>query len=226
MSYCEFSAILGTKTLRFVHPFTWSDNCEGFFFQCLKNPEIRDEMQDVISKISPKAKIDIEKYGFDTLLNKVRAICFTKSRDCAEMWSKYDYGETAIMIEIDAERIKRLNEHGYQNNYVGLFPINYVGELSLEDEARQAIHEEWISARALFTTKRTVFQFENEVRALIAMNKTPSSHLESVNLKIPNLSALTGVMVHPSAQDDYIERVRTECENRNLTWLGKSNQII
>lgn len=99
----QLKKVVETKTLYFARPFEeWEDTCEGYLFRELKNGDLstkqefldtfpEDQRENVIKSINS--------------CKDVRAMCWSYSKDDAELWSAYNYDAESVMYAVNKKEL-------------------------------------------------------------------------------------------------------------------------
>ncbi|WP_268055983.1 DUF2971 domain-containing protein [Clostridium estertheticum] len=93
----------------------------------------------------------------------VKGQCWTNNGESDALWRIYSNNNMAIRIEVEEEKINRLNN-------VTINEVKYINKLSLEAELQQMRADDTLDVRKAFCSKRNEFRHENEVRLLSEIN--------------------------------------------------------
>lgn len=168
------------------------------------------------------------------LVGLLKCLCWSTVRNSVAMWSIYSSGNKSIMIKTTKEKLANLSNG--PKKFVKVCPVEYISELSLEDEIRRCIEKNRIfKLFEVFITKRDAFKHENEYRAFIGseQNRTfvcggqnsnvTNTHKEAININIPNISTfIDEVLIHPLASEWYVKIVKKFCEGKLTCSIQKS----
>lgn len=218
----RFCEMLFSQKLTLVSPEKWSDKYENYLLQiCKINNEVQQlkndfEKENNLTEFEAQRLIDFANY----VCKKARCICFSMSIDSEVMWNSYNYNRETIMWKTTDKKVSSINQTfdlaivKYDLETVGI--NSYLKLLGLYNN-RPSIKNSW----ELFAHKRRMFEYEHEIRVIDIYNtevdKEYSSYL------IPSIKDFVdGVIVHPLADESYVEAIKVICDHFEIPFLGKS----
>lgn len=194
MSFEVFIDIVINKKLTLLSPTKWEDSYEGWFLKGMTKSE--------------KVGTMIKKY-----IDSVCGQCWSKNGDHVPLWSIYSYGNKSIMIKTTLEDLESLN-----GVYCKEMTYSDGAEISIDEIVKLLTEPTPENMLIPFTKKRSGFEHENEYRIFAFTECKPS-----IDIMIPNITEFVkGVMVHPFADDWYVDIVKSVCDKFNLPFDGKS----
>ena len=225
MSFQRFYQLLFQKKIVLVLPEKWDDEYEQFWLKSLASPEGQARCRKYIEGLSGnKAKINDEIEKLSGLLFKATyCLCFSTKKDSEILWRAYSDNKKGIMIATTREKIESvfpelpvikevvydLDQRDMFGSFMKHFKVLSDGSVIHWDISDFLLH------------KRECFSYEEEVRVMVHDWKATESGLLPVS--IPDLRAfIDGVMVHPSADQEYVEVIELLCDHFSLPFLGKS----
>lgn len=220
ISLAEFVEITVCQRLRLKHPDVWPDKYEGYFHKALMQEVGRKSFEHALVErgISTSAFQKISEI-ISLYVNHTYCTCCSGACDSVLMWSAYNYENRTIMLEFDEDQLRSLDDS------IQLVPVKY--DLENFGIGGYAAYIESISDTAgltspaeLLSHKRACFSYENEVR-IMSSDFTCTGGTKV--LSIPNLNALiTKVLVHPLADETYIDLISDICNLKKIQFAGKS----
>lgn len=196
-----FADIVANKQLNLVSPAYWEDTYEGWFWNTL------------VENGKPEQSQMVKEFR-----NCVFAQCWSKNKDSVALWSIYSYNQKAIMIESSWEKLKTL-----PNVIIKEIEYSEKAEINVDELYQILFHQSKDNLVLPYTKKRSGFAHENEVR-LFVVNKNFNGEKKSYTIQIENPSdIITNVLVHPFAQDWYVEIIERFCNTFNIPFGGKSD---
>ena len=185
-SFEQLVDIMQRKALAFVLPFLWDDPFEGYIVKILKDGDGLQRVRDVLDMLEyqPGTKVLLlSLFGVASKLYHGQS--WTQLSESDALWRIYSHNNFAIRLEIKESNIALLDG-------VKAYMVNYVDSLDLTEEIKSIPvegHPVNITTHThkIFTTKRSAFSHEKEVR-LLADNK------ESILNKENMLPVLRGII--------------------------------
>lgn len=218
----RFCEMLFFEQLTLVSPKLWVDKYENYLLSMIREGQITDEFKEQIKDKNQYEDEQVEDAieFAEGLCSVARCLCFSKSVDEEVMWNAYNYQNETIMWTTTAEKLRNvcsdlmiakvsydLESYG-SRDFIRQFS-SYEGDVAIED------------AHEFLTHKRSMFNYENEVR-IIDMHMINLSSKFCI-YKIPSLHGfIDGVLVHPLAEEGYVKLVERVCDHFNVPLLGKS----
>lgn len=229
----RFKEMLETGCIAASNPARWPDEYELFWLMNLSTEEGIEALSERMKE--GVAEKDIEKVNASVLhlckmiYQSEFAICFSENEDAEVLWRAYsDNTSSTIMLSSDVGRIARL---GMDNKENGDWSINKVCYDLTGNDFNEFLNRITIvpgkisifNPRDFFLHKRSDFAYEQEYRMLIEPQEFSDIPKERIYLRINDLSEfITGVMVHPLAEDSLVQEVRQLCDKYELVFQGKS----
>lgn len=227
--FTRFMEMLCFHRLTLVSPKKWNDQYENYLLQMLEHDEANSKIENILSSKGKYNPEQIEKIMTETkeICSMARCLCFSKSYDAEVMWNAYNYGNEAIMWTTTGKKLTELGRNVYK---LELQKVNY----DLDTEPERKRYKEFLGQISMsgkqvgfrdifnfFTHKRECFSYENEYRLINIRAKDAEEETRSFN--IPCLSDfITGVMVHPLADESYVSLIEKICKDYHLPFEGKS----
>lgn len=198
ISFEVFIDIVINKKLTLLSPAKWEDSYEGW----------------LLKELSKSKKIGNR---IAQITNSICGQCWSKNGDCVPLWSIYSYNNKSIMIKTTLQDLEKL-----EGVYCREMDYSEGAEISIDEIVSLITNPTPENFLLPFTKKRSGFIHENEYR-IFAFAKNSST----VDIPISNISEfIKGVMVHPFANDWYVDIVESVCNKFNLTFDGKSKLYI
>lgn len=218
----RFCEMLFGSEICLLSPEKWNDRYENYVLQLIKSKKTNIIKEALLQeRIGSPEKVD-EWIDFAILLcSKARCLCFSTNIDEEVMWNAYNFNKETIMWKTTDKKLEQINPL-FDLRFVkyDLEDIGFVGLLKrcyYEDKERIGMNNDY----HLFTHKRKMFSYENELRLLHVIE--PKEDDEIFTCKIPSLPEfIDGVMVHPLANDSYVSMIKLLCEQFGLVFMGKS----
>lgn len=194
MSFEAFIDIVINQKLTLLSPAKWEDSYEGWFLKELSKSE----------KIGDMIK---------TYLDSVCGQCWSKNGDHIPLWSIYSYNNKSIMIKTTLQDLE-----GLKGVYCRKMDYSEGAEISVDELTSFVMNPSPENMLIPFTKKRDGFIHENEYRIFAFSDCKPA-----IDIPIPDINEfIKGVMVHPFADDWYVDIVKSVCDKYNLSFDGKS----
>ena len=229
-----FREMVENSVLILVDPFRcWEDTYEGFFYSVLKDHKIFDALVNKTShKNDPEKELDRLRVLLRNSAKGLYAQSWSRNGDTMQMWSAYSHDQAAIMIQSNLNQLdavvnynKQIAVSDHPNGTIGISLDNVNYDLNDDDDVYEYVLSLFEKTNILIHPydpllhKRVSFVYENEVR-LFATNLNATSKV--VPLLVKDISSfITGVMVHPSANDTLLCDVRKVCDDNGIPFLGK-----
>lgn len=230
MSFEYFVDMVDSEELVFVDPFKcWPDAYEGYLFKLLQTKEGKEKFEEVVKRVVKEKGMSVTNDKVMNTINKidrtlVRLMCWTDKKDNVEMWNAYSYNSKAIMIKVSTNKIGQLNYSlktidGEMNIYVGIKKIEYEPELNLYAILSKMLKEKSLDYTEAFLPKRNIYNYESEYRiAAHTLDENKTLRLSYSDID----DFIEDVMVHPDADDSFVEIVERFCRKNKLPFSGKS----
>ncbi len=229
MSFKRFYQMLFQKRIAFVLPEKWDDEYERFWQKSLSSEEGKKRCKEYIKhyKGDPhKIKTQIESLSEANFKNTY-SLCFSRCRDEELLWRAYSDDKKGIMITTSCGRIEDLfdspphiEEIKYDLNPADMFDWFMKHFMVLSDGSVV----NWDICEFL-KHKRSCFSYEKEVRVMYHHFEPTEEGI--IYRDIPSLSDfICEVLVHPLADDEYVEVIKLLCEHFNICCAGRSTIYI
>ena len=194
MPFEVFIDIVINQKLTLLSPAKWEDSYEGWFLKELSKSE---KIGEQISQI----------------INSICGQCWSKNGDHIPLWSIYSYNNKSIMIKTTLQDLE-----GLEGVYCREMDYSKGAEISVDELTAFVMNPSPENMLIPFTKKRDGFIHENEYRIFAFSDCKPT-----IDIPIPNINEfIKGVMVHPFANDWYVDIVKSVCDRFNLPFDGKS----
>ena len=219
----RFCEMVFFSELCLLSPEKWNDKYENYILQLIKSNRV-DQLKDALIKNSIGKKDEVDDWiDLVTILcTKARCLCFSKSIDEEVIWNAYKYNNETIMwitTDHDLENLNPLFDLRFVN--YDLESIGFLGLLKrcyYHDEKRAGVNNDY----HLFTHKRKMFSYENELRLINGIE--PTENTEIYRCPIPSIKDfIKGVMVHPLANSSYISLIELLCSHFDIPFIGRSS---
>lgn len=209
MSFESFVDIVINRKLTLLSPDLWEDTYDGWLWKDMVHmPTEKVEKFPNVNKLSKK------KYS------SIFAQCWSKNGDSIPLWNIYSYDKKSIMIHTTQQELEKLDGIILKEiQYVDTpsVPIDFLSEFVInpyETNPEQIILP--------LCEKRSEFEYENECR-IFCIDTTKSVIDKSTDVAILNINDfIKDVVVHPFAQEWYVDIVKSFCVKFNINFNGKS----
>lgn len=170
-----FLSLLINKKERFVNPIDkWEDTYEGYFLQLLSD---EDKFMEIIDRLYN----DISKRAYKTTCRNIAkllsnrydcyGLCWSTVRDSDAMWRIYSYGNKAIQIISNEQRIRNmLNNAGIEDKDIAINNVKY--DLVNDEDIIEKMLSPRAPVDAAYFHKREAFKHEQEKRVIIHESKS------------------------------------------------------
>lgn len=203
MTFESFVDIVINQKLTLLSPDLWEDTFDGWLLKYMK--------QEIKEKFPKMQKLS------ENIYDSIFAQCWTKNSDSIVLWNIYSYDKKAIMVQTTKQELENLNVIIKEINYEKGAPvsINFFVDFILDKELEKMIEP--------LTVKRPGFEYEKESRIFGFASPKPNC-CKSLDISIPNIhDFIKGVVVHPLAQEWYVNIVKSFCEYFDIPFNGKSD---
>ena len=222
----RFFEMVTKQEIVFVSPLLWKDNYEGLLYQAVKSKNGREEICKLLKKLN-KSDFIIDLLINEFAVSLLKCSCWCKEKDSVAMWEAYSDNNQSVMVQTTKSKIESLKNN--MNQHVKVRSVDYCDSISLEDEIKRAfISENEASMVQVFSTKRSHFSFEKEIRAFIGGaidNSNTSTYIKPLPLKIhiPINDFIEDVIINPNADSKTVFDIQSLCNSFNIKCTGKSN---
>ncbi len=221
ISFNRFCEMLFFKELSLVSPELWNDKYENYILQVLKAEDGAERLKNdiIIAKEFSEEHATWLVNFIKMVCSSVRCLCFSRSYDSEVMWNAYNNNNQTIMLVTDDHRVESINPD-FEIRIVK-YDLEQIGYKSFLCTLPSHIDDSYLrNTYELFIHKREFFSYENEVR-VINLEDTKAPKVKSY--PVPSLSDfISGVMVHPLADERYTLLIRKMCREFGLVFLGRS----
>ncbi len=210
-----FVQLVLTQQLAFVNPFVcWPDKYEGFLFRLLKDRDLKYKAEELIKPLF-KNKYETVKKIIDKA-EAIRCESWSYNHDQVVMWNAYSYNKHTIMIGTTKEKMRQLP--------VRMREVKYIPQMTLESEIQELTTENGVDPERIFTRKRSQFEFEQEIRYFLQNKYLKEKERKNVEMiDVPNVKDfIEEVLVHPEAEEWFVDTVRAVCNANDIAFNGKS----
>lgn len=234
-SFQRLSDLVKDSALTLVNPFTkWEDTHEGLFYTALDDQIIFDTLvRNTSHRNDSKNELDKLKSLLSHATSGLRAQSWSLNGDSIEMWSAYTNNGETIMIQSNLDQLEAMLGYNYGISVSDhpngtIMPIwdRVIYDIECDDDMCSYIislfERTTTSIKPLYPLlhKRVSFAFENEVRIFAADS---SNSRQTIPLFIEDVTRfISGIMVHPSAEAAFVDKVECFCSKNNLVFMGKS----
>lgn len=221
-----------SSTITAVSPKKWDDSFEGYFYRYIDTLEGKQVLKDFISsRFRGEKSVENEyeklKKFLDAMYNRTYAICFTTERDIELLWRANSKDNKTIMFETSSDYLEKLVS---ENEDLEMFKVEEI-QYDLENNCKikdylknidvgEGYRSIW-DQESFFLHKRKLFMYEKEYRLIGTEYYNGKDGLLRIQIPIIN-ELISGVMIHPAADDYYVELVRRICDQLGLKYYGKS----
>lgn len=227
LSFRRFSELLFMKELPLINPAKWSNQYEMYAVRELFDNESQERYQMLFNNygIPFEKNFDMLRETVEAILNDSYCLCFSRSKDSEVMWNAYSYQNNALMIRTSVDKLLALAPESLtvarvQYDLKSTQLDFLIENCEFEDCGLIISHID-----ELLCHKRKCFQYENELR-LIGGSFDGGSHRMGngiVYLPIEDISNFVErVMVHPSADDGYVDLIKKICQHFGIQFWGRS----
>lgn len=215
VSFPIFVDMIQSSSLTLVSPLkAWEDRYEGLVYRALKTKKGRETIHRIIRQYTNDEN-ELEQV-LDATLKYIRCQCWSKSHDSLVLWNAYSYDKQAIMIKTTSEELEKMN--------LNITEIEYIpDDFNLEAETKRVVDEKGITLHKFFCVKRRAFNYEEECR--VFQKPTGDKDIkEFVKIPISDIKCFVKeILVHPSAEEWYVDIVKKFCEDKDIPFNGQSN---
>lgn len=215
VSFPIFVDTIQSSSLTLVSPLkAWEDKYEGLVYRALKSKKGKETINSIVQQYTNDEN-ELEQV-LDATLKYIRCQCWSMSYNSLVLWNTYSYSKQAIMIKTTSEELEKIN--------LDIRKIEYIpDDFSLEDETKRVVDKNGITLSKFFCVKRESFKYEKEYR--VFQKPTADKDLrEYVKIPISEIKTfIKEVLVHPSAEEWYVDIVKKFCEDKDIPFNGQSN---
>lgn len=218
----KFECMLKSSSLYFVDPLTaWSDDKEGYLYRAMTTTSGQEKIVQIMKEYGFLDK-DIDQWT-NFLKGQpfgLRCQCWCKNSNSSKMWDAYCPDKRGLRITTSSTKLSSLN---YMDHSVDLMPIAYK-MLSLEEEIKETFNGKvraFYFPRA-FKTKRTEYEFEEEIRAYTLSGGQKGN----IEVPVPNMSDfICEVVAHPEASEEYTLSILNLCAKYHIYFHKNERNI-